>query len=622
MKSFKQTFKEDIQPGYAPKEISFGGYTTKNLHHSADATQAFASTIDKVKRGEIRDKEGVLHALKATDTYMKINDMHLEQGKAPDEAELETWRNAHIEARNHLNKIGEFMHHMDYWHNHEHEIQDMETEYNPETAGAEMADSYEPQGDQINESATRFIQKVNAASKAYRAGRHDNAKMHLDNARSFMLGVKSTDMRKIKDAHDTYKDLRKKYAVADSDQQIKEELTDKTIKSSDRVKVARMIADMLGVENAEALSPDNAVNQGLRKIKTKRMTPEFVSTVKKMVQLANEVGIKVDTNLLPKAVTEAKDDVVVDKNSTYNAAKGILRYKDFAKLSKVNQGVVPMPAPQSNSGSVFGEDSETAPEKDEEDTVQNIPTQVGSSMQHPSDDHLRRRKVVYKTEEVESVEEQSIDYDTEKHKDKMDQQVKKASLILRHSRERQAMAARHHSQKVAVTEESEEDFDFDEDELEKMASSVSNEDHILDEYDDEDLVIIDQDTGEIVDDLKEEVESLQEVLSRSERLKAKIRFARTSSKRERRLQVALRTRSSTPKINQRARRLAVKLMKQRIARKPVGQMTVSEKERAERIIQRRKAVINRLAMKLAPRIRRIENDRLSGHKGASPKVGV
>src|SRR5574343_546531 len=68
------------------------------------------------------------------------------------------------------------------------------------------------ESEQLNESASRFIQKVNQAANAAASGKHKNAQMHLDNARSFMLGVKSTDMEKIKDAHETYKNLRKKYS--------------------------------------------------------------------------------------------------------------------------------------------------------------------------------------------------------------------------------------------------------------------------------------------------------------------------------------------------------------------------------------------------------------------------
>lgn len=614
MKSFKQTLEEDIQPGYAPEEISFGGFTTKNLHHSADATKAFASTIDKVNRGEIKDKESVLHALKATDAYMKINDMHLEQGKAPDEAELEQWRNAHVEARNHLNKIGEFMHHMDYWHNHEHEIQDMETNYTPATVGAEMADSYDPQGDQLDE-ATRFATAMKSAIAAHERGDHKRAKYHLDNAKTARLSLKSTEYGKHKDLLDKYKEMSA----------LHEELTDKTIKASDRVKVARMIADMLGVENAESLSPDSAVNQGLRKIKSKRMTPEFVGTVKKMVQLATEVGIKVDANLLPKAVSEAKDDTVVDTDSTYNAAKGILSYKDFEKLSKVNKGIVP----------------------ESEDALEDKSTKVGHSLHHTDDDHIRRMKVKYKTEDIDTadykinpetgrksrahkiefansgakgkldhVDEQS-DAGTE---DKMDQQVKKAGLALRHTKERQAMADRHDKQKSAVTEEADFDvLDLSDDELDAMADKISFDD-LIDVTDDEDLAIVDPETGEEIEhDEEDEIneEALMEVLSRSERMKAKIRFMRTKSKRERRLEVSLKRRADSKTINTRSRRLAINLIKQRLFKKPASQMTVSEKERAERMIQQRRALVDRLAMRLSPKVRRMESDRLAGHKSTA-----
>lgn len=65
---------------------------------------------------------------------------------------------------------------------------------------------------ELDESASRFIQKVNQAANAAARGKHTNAKMHLDNALTFMLGVKSTDYEKIKDAHETYMNLRKKYS--------------------------------------------------------------------------------------------------------------------------------------------------------------------------------------------------------------------------------------------------------------------------------------------------------------------------------------------------------------------------------------------------------------------------
>jgi hypothetical protein len=57
--------------------------------------------------------------------------------------------------------------------------------------------------------------------------------------------------------------------------------------------------------------------------------------------------------------------------------------------------------------------------------------------------------------------------------------------------------------------------------------------------------------------------------------------------------------------------MAIKLMKQKLAKKPLSQMSVAEKERVEKIIAKRGAVVNRMAMKLTQRIRTIEKQRLS-----------
>ena len=502
---------EDIVGGPIPDEITYKGYTTTNLHHSEDARRAFLATIQRAEAGQIHDdSSAILQALKDTDTYMKLNDMHLEQGKSPDQAEIAKWKQAHIDARKNLNHVGEFMHHMDYWHMHEHELQDELTQYNPETAGADMADSYNPEGELV------------------------------------------------------------------------EELTDKTIRSGDKVKVARVIADMLGVENAESMSPEIAINTGLRKIKNKRMTPEFVGVVKKMLTLAQDVGIKVDQTLVPKAVTEAKDDdVEVDKNSEYNAAKGILRFNDYAKLSKINKGEVPV-----------GEGD---------------PTKVGSSLHPPEEDQLRRMKVRYKTEEKEV--EVSADYKTSKSGKKYP-----AHQIVFNKGEKQD-----------VKEEAEDVPNLSDDELDKIANDVDNIDDVIDVYDDNELKIVDDETGEEVkEDEPVNEETLNEVMSRMERMRARMRFIRTAGKRARRLKIVLHRRSDTKTINKRARRLAINLIKQRIMRKPVAQMSVAEKERIERMLEKRKALIDRLAMRLAPRVRRIEADRLSHQKTtqAAPAVGM
>ena len=166
-------------------------------------------------------------------------------------------------------------------------------------------------------------------------------------------------------------------------------------------------------------------------------------------------------------------------------------------------------------------------------------------------------------------------------------------------------------------EESEEE-EMSDDDMDAMINSTQDHE-FLDAYDEDELHIVDLDTGEPVEDNEKDIkeEALMEVLSRFERMRAKMRFAKTKSKRERRMAIALKARSNSQTINKRARRMAVILMKKRIARKPLSQLSIGEKERLEKIIQNRKAVIGRIAMKLTPRMRKIEQNRLSHTKGGT-----
>jgi hypothetical protein len=53
----------------------------------------------------------------------------------------------------------------------------------------------------------------------------------------------------------------------------------------------------------------------------------------------------------------------------------------------------------------------------------------------------------------------------------------------------------------------------------------------------------------------------------------------------------------------------VNLLKKRIARKPLDKLTLGEKERIEKIISKKKVLVNRLAMRLVSRVKKIETDR-------------
>ena len=164
-------------------------------------------------------------------------------------------------------------------------------------------------------------------------------------------------------------------------------------------------------------------------------------------------------------------------------------------------------------------------------------------------------------------------------------------------------------------EESELD-DLSDTDLDKMADSIDDFDDVVDAYDDHELYVADEDGNHVadIDDLEgmnESNEPLNEILSRRQRLKAAIRFKQSASKRHRKLKLALHSRSNTHQMNARARHIAIKQLKERIGKKPVSQMSFQEKERVERIVARRgSSAINRLAMKLVPRLRKLESTRL------------
>lgn len=421
--------QEDIQPGPAPKEIKYKGYTTKWLHHSADATKAFQDTISRAK-----DPVAVLNAIKATDTYMHINDKHL-TGEELTNAEKQEWIHAHEKARDSLNKLGEFMHHEDYWHMHQHELEGV-----------------------LNDFKTK--------GKDEFMGENTN-------------------------------------------------LDEMVIKSADRLKVARIIASTLGMENVdEKTGAAEMVNVSLRKIKSKPLTPEAWKILGNMLKIATDAGIKYDKAIIP----ETKFKVMGIEEAAATVAT-----------------------------------KETESDKDAENTAKPEHHKVGHSLGGSSESH-RRMKIKYKLGEEK------------------------------------------------------EDDEMSDDDMDNMINGMSEDDY-LEAYDDEELAIIDDETGEHITELKEEI--ILEVLSRAERIKAKIRFARSEAKRERRTRIALKTHSNTKTLNKRARRLAISLMKKRLAKKPLEKLSVSEKERIESTLSKRKRAIDRLAMRLAPRVKKTETDRLA-----------
>lgn len=376
-----------------------------------------------------------------------------------------------------------------------------------------------------------------------------------------MVGTKKKDGREVPNC-----------VPEELDVELDEELTSKTIKpTADKVKIARVIADMLGVEDPETMSPDVAVNTGLRAVQKKRLTPELKQIVVKMLDQARQAGIHVEDGLAKRFMSEQRRTMM-----------SLADYIDWAQ-----QQEQPIP---------------TFPKVDPTEVD---PTEVGH-MLHPHsdtedetrDDHIRRMKVKYKTEQTlpgdEDPEEippramASADYKTTKSGKKY-----RAHRI------------------VFEQEDREEEYGLSDQTLESMAKEISEPEHILHLYDDDELTVVDTDADEEILSHVKEDNQLFEVLSRAERIQARIRFLRSAPKRERRMQLALRRHSDVKTLNKRARRLAISMLKQKIAKKPASELTVAEKERIERILATRKSMVDRLAMKLVPRVRKIEQERLS-----------
>lgn len=426
--------------------------------------------------------------------------------------------------------------------------------------------------------------------------------------------------------HESYWNTYRQELNAMMDKKIEEGLSNITIKSADKIKVARIIADMLGVENAEKMSsPSQLINMGMRKVKNKPMRPELANVLSKMLKLADDIGVKYDKGSLPPKLRES---VEVKKNTGKPQINDILRYSDFLKLDKMNKGEI-----------------EAEKEKDKGQKVDNG-EESASGHKLDTNTQLRRRKYMYATEDVGTA-----DYKLSKSGRKVPAKVlhdKDAKKIAKDDenekekrrKEKDLEAARkgepveeavmdvHHNELDCwdVNGKKVDCKDVPEKEVDNIVNSLTDDD-MMDAYDDEELQIVDDETGEKVSDVDTDEEgvneeALNEVLSRAERIKAKIRFARTKAKRARKLKIALKRRSTTGVVNRRARRLAVKLLKKRLAKKPLNKLSVGEKERIERLVKKRSQLIKRIGMKLVPRIRKIETSRLQGKKaGGSAKVG-
>ena len=534
------------------------------------------------------------------------------------------------------------------------------------------------------------------------------------------------------------------------EENMNEELTQKTLKTNDKIKVARVIATMLGIDNAETSSnPDNLVNLGLRKVRSKALNPEAIAVVKRMLELADSVGIKYDSSLLPTKLKEAvvqpngTDKVEPQGTSPVVKTKEVMRFNDYKK-GKVGNTL--------HNDDNIGPDNQTRKMKvkyklgEEEDKEKKEMEKANLDAKHAREKESLSAK---HDREKENIKENFKDlksamkYASDKvktHRDPDDgieiYKHKSGSYDVNHTMNASGrnslnkLGAKHlgtvrrdnsfnikHNVKeeveleekkvpeptgdlkdacwkgytavgmkmkngkkvpncVPVKEELEEDIcpecnespcvcddkidqtklnptfdpffkesavdveDYEEkweehifadeepseEELDHFMHHISDDD-IYDLYDEDELALVDDETGEELPEDEEEKEleegALMEVLSRIERMKAKFRIRRTKAKRERATKIALKRYSNTKTINKRSRRLAIKMLKKRLLRgRDISKLSVGEKERVEKVVQSRKKLVDRLAMRLSPKVRKVEKARLSHGKVTKGSTNV
>lgn len=426
------------------------------------------------------------------------------------------------------------------------------------------------------------------------------------------------------------------------EKEMNEDLTDKTLKTNDKIKVARVIATMLGVDNAETTAnPELLVNTALRRIKSKTLNPEALNIVNKMLQLANQVGIQYDTNLIPQKLTQEEVELEegYDKTSPmHKAAKQCAQGFDGKAIYHPNghaevrmRAMVHGHSTVNPHGTVLmsGEDKAKRAAKEHggkaegnivhfKEKVEHGSNKPGHSLETTGNNTLRKQKVKHHLGENSPVDVSKVNHaGDEPH----DEEWEETGICPVHNVKHGEEGCEH------TRDVLEKELDLTDEEIDHIINTTPD-DEFIDEYEDDEFGIIDPETGEEYDEEEcactMEEQTILEVLSRTERMRARIRFAKSKAKRERKASIALKTRATTKITNKRARRLAIKLMKKRLLRgRDANKISIGEKERIERVIQRRKQVIGRVAMKLVPRIRAVEKARLSHSKytKGTPNVG-
>jgi hypothetical protein len=158
-------------------------------------------------------------------------------------------------------------------------------------------------------------------------------------------------------------------------------------------------------------------------------------------------------------------------------------------------------------------------------------------------------------------------------------------------------------------------------ELDDVYSSFAKEildvGDIIHVYNPEELSIIDANTGDFIAPIcsglfEGKIVQLDEVLSVADRIKASYKMVKMHNLMQRKLMIALNHHATQDVLFRRAKRLAEHMIKSKLTGgRPYEQLSYSERMRIDELVQSKKSAIQILTMALLPRVREIEQTRLS-----------
>lgn len=117
-------------------------------------------------------------------------------------------------------------------------------------------------------------------------------------------------------------------------------------------------------------------------------------------------------------------------------------------------------------------------------------------------------------------------------------------------------------------------------------------------------------TEEELDDIISEELFLENKLNIKARHDIALRFKKSEHSRETAEKKALSHKADSATIEHRAHKMAIMLMKKKLAKKPLDKLSVQEKEHLEDLIKKKANIVNKIAAKLKQKILKLERDRL------------